>query len=346
MQTWQWGEIKSAVGWASLPFVWRDDQNRIVAAALILERNLKIGPITTGLKVLYIPRGPLMDWSDQGLCKRILDDLEELCRKRHALFLKMDPEIILGEGIPESPEAVESEKAKSVLEMMHARGWNYSDEQIQFKNTAWLDLSADEETWLSRMKPKARYNLRLSQKKGVNVRLATLNDLPTLYRMYKETSVRDGFVIRPERYYRQVWQLYMQADMCQALIAEVDGEAIAGVVLMYFAGRSWYLYGMSTENHRDKMPNYLLQWEAMRLLKSKGCQFYDLWGAPDVFNESDSMWGVFRFKDGLGAKVIRTPGAWDYAPWKWVYTLYTRMIPNVLNIMRAHGKARAKHELS
>ena len=134
--------------------------------------------------------------------------------------------------------------------------------------------------------------------------------------------------------------------MCRALIAEVDGEAIAGVVLMYFAGRSWYLYGMSREKHREKMPNYQLQWEAMRFLKAQGCTMYDLWGAPDVFDESDSMWGVFRFKEGLGGKVIRTPGAWDYSAVKWLYRLYTGLIPYILNIMRARGKAKTKRELS
>ena len=71
---------------------------------------------------------------------------------------------------------------------------------------------------------------------------------------------------------------------------------------------------MSRNAHREKMPTYLLQWEAMKHAKAKGCTVYDLWGAPDVFDESDSMWGVYRFKEGLGGKVVRTLGAWDFAP--------------------------------
>ena len=59
---------------------------------------------------------------------------------------------------------------------------------------------------------------------------------------------------------------------------------------------------MSRNVHREKMPTYLLQWEAMKRAKAKGCTVYDLWGAPEAFDESDSMWGVYRFKEGLGGK--------------------------------------------
>jgi lipid II:glycine glycyltransferase (peptidoglycan interpeptide bridge formation enzyme) len=72
------------------------------------------------------------------------------------------------------------------------------------------------------------------------------------------------------------------------------------------------MFGMSTENYRELMPNYLLQWEAMRLAKQLGCHTYDMWGAPEVFDESDSMWGVFRFKQGFNGVTTRTLGAWDY----------------------------------
>jgi len=102
---------------------------------------------------------------------------------------------------------------------------------------------------------------------------------------------------------------------------------------------------MSFEAHREKMPNYLLQWEAIRRAKARGCSVYDLWGAPDEFNESDSMWGVFHFKEGLGGKVIRTLGAWDYPGSLIWYKTYTQVIPRVLNVMRARGKAHTQKGL-
>ncbi|HEX2978881.1 MAG TPA: peptidoglycan bridge formation glycyltransferase FemA/FemB family protein, partial [Anaerolineaceae bacterium] len=179
-------------------------------------------------------------------------------------------------------------------------------------------------------------------KKGVTVRQGSTADLALLYRMYAETSIRDGFVIRSETYYRHLWETFMTAGMAHALIAEVEGEPAAGLLLFTFARRAWYLFGMSRQAHREKMPNYLLQWEAMRLAKSLGCTSYDLWGAPEQFDETDSLWGVFRFKEGLGGTVTRTLGAWDYTTQPWLYTLYTRILPRILEMMRRRGKAQTR----
>lgn len=132
---------------------------------------------------------------------------------------------------------------------------------------------------------------------------------------------------------------------CEPLIAEVDGEPVAAIFVFYFAGRAYYVYGMSRDVHREKMPAYLLQWEAMKRARARGCVVYDLWGAPDVFDESDSMWGVYRFKEGLGGKVVRTLGAWDFAPNPFWYKLYSEIIPRVLDVMRSRGKAKTKQSL-
>ena len=107
----------------------------------------------------------------------------------------------------------------------------------------------------------------------------------------------------------------------------------------------FYVYGMSREIHREKMPNYLLQWEAMKHAKLRGCSVYDLWGAPDEFNENDSLWGVFRFKEGLGGEVIRTLGAWDFAPYPLWYKMYSEIIPRVLDLMRSRGRQRTKEAI-
>ena len=93
------------------------------------------------------------------------------------------------------------------------------------------------------------------------------------------------------------------------------------------------------------MPTYLLQWEAIKRAKERGCTAYDLWGAPETFDESDSMWGVFRFKEGLGGEVVRTLGAWDYAPNPFWYKVYTEVIPRVLDVMRSQGKKRTREDL-
>jgi lipid II:glycine glycyltransferase (peptidoglycan interpeptide bridge formation enzyme) len=158
-------------------------------------------------------------------------------------------------------------------------------------------------------------------------------------------------VIREEAYYRRVWEHFMQTPQnrdrpfAEPLVAEVEGQAVAGIFVFYFAGRAYYLYGMSGAAHREKMPSYLLQWEAMKRAARRGCHVYDLWGAPDVFEESDPLWGVFRFKEGLGGEVVRTMGAWDYPSRPLWYAIYARLIPRVLDVMRWRGRAQTARAL-
>jgi lipid II:glycine glycyltransferase (peptidoglycan interpeptide bridge formation enzyme) len=99
---------------------------------------------------------------------------------------------------------------------------------------------------------------------------------------------------------------------------------------------------MSRDLHRDKMPNHLLQWVAIRRSKAAGCEAYDLWGAPDEFIESDPLWGVYRFKEGLGGHPVRTLGAWDWPANPLLYRLFTRALPRMLDLLRRRGKARTR----
>jgi lipid II:glycine glycyltransferase (peptidoglycan interpeptide bridge formation enzyme) len=176
----------------------------------------------------------------------------------------------------------------------------------------------------------------------VTVRSGEISDLPQLYRMYAETSARDGFVIRDEAYYQLVWSTFMQTGIAEALVAKAGGEMAAGLMLFHFARQAWFLYGMSREQHREKMPGYLLQWEAMRRAKESGCQVYDLWGAPDEFDDSDPLWGVYRFKEGFNGQVVRHIGAWDLPVRPVYYRLYTQILPRILEVMRRRSKRRTR----
>jgi peptidoglycan pentaglycine glycine transferase (the first glycine) len=299
-----------------------------------------------------------MDWSMGPLRSRVLDDLQAFARKQGAIFLRSDPDVMLGTGVPGDEDATEDKGGEAVLTDLKRRGWAFTSDQVQFRNTVWLDISVPEAEMLARMKQKTRYNVRLAQKKGVTVRVGTRADLPMLYKMYAETSVRNGFVIRDESYYRTVWETFLRPSdrsapesaipnqpSAESLIAEVDGAAVAAVFNFWFAGRAYYLYGMSLEIQRERMPNYLLQWEAMKHAQARGCQVYDLWGAPDKFQEDDPLWDVFRFKQGWGGRVVRTLGAWDYPVSPMWYGLYTRIIPRILDVMRARGNRRTQQTL-
>jgi len=355
LQTYEWGQVKAKYGWELIYLVWDEAgtwrvessvealstfHSPVKAAALILRKSVIRNGFAARLCILYAPKGPLLDWNDEPLRKRVLDDLQRFARQQGAIFLKLDPDVVLGTGLPGTETDLTEPGGEAVRVDLLRRGWQYSEEQIQFKNTVLLEVGTSEEEMLARMKQKTRYNVRLGPKKGVAVRVGNESDWPLLYKMYAETSVRDGFVIRDEGYYRTVWSLFK--GLAEPLIAEVEGEPVAAVFLFAFAGRAYYVYGMSREAHREKMPTYLLQWEALRWAQARGCSIYDLWGAPDVFDESDSLWGVFRFKEGLGGQVVRTLGAWDFVPNRLWYSMYTKVMPTILDLMRARGKSRVK----
>jgi peptidoglycan pentaglycine glycine transferase (the first glycine) len=359
--------VKAKYGWVPYYAVWggggefrvtQDDTLLssflfpITAATLILKRTVSFRGLVKA-SILYAPKGPLMDWTNEPLRMRVLNDLQSIAKQQKAIFIKMDPDVELGRGIPGGEGDVSDQNGQAVMAELKRRGWGYASDQIQFQNTVLIDLGPTEEEMLARMKPKTRYNVRLAEKKGVTLRVGTLEDLPMLCKMYAETSVRDGFVIRNEEYYLAVWTTFMskvEGQMSQPhaipLIAEVDGEAVAAIFLFMFGERAYYVYGMSRNVHREKMPTYLLQWEAMKIAKSHGCEIYDLWGAPEVFDESDSMWGVYRFKEGLGGEVVRTLGAYDFAPNKFLYKLYAEVMPRVLDFMRFRGKEKTKQSLA
>jgi lipid II:glycine glycyltransferase (peptidoglycan interpeptide bridge formation enzyme) len=341
LQTWEWGEVKKLYGWQPLPQTWTDDTGQVKCASLILRRT--VSPLR--LRVLYVPRGPLVDWSDAEWRERTLAEMELAAQHQHAIFIKIDPEVRLGTGVPGSENAQSCSTGVSLQNELLQRGWLYSPEQVQFRNTVMVDLTEPEEAWLARLKQKARYNLRLGEKRGVTIRVGTRQDLPMLYQMYAETSVRDGFLIRAQDYYDHLWKTFLEKDMVDPLIAEVDGQAVAGIMVYYFAGKAWYLQGMSTNLHREKMPNYLLQWTAMRRARARGCTCYDLWGAPENFSEADPLWGVFRFKESIGGQTIRTLGAWDFPAQPLLYSFYMRVLPRILNIMRRRGRERTRQEV-
>lgn len=346
LQTYQWGQVKANYGWQPHPLLWHNPDGGVTAAALVLHRTISIGGFGRHLSVMYAPRGPLLNWTDTGLFTQVLNDLENFARQKGAIFIKIDPDLPVGYGIPGSDNAKDNPTGSQVETILTHRMWRFSDEQIQFRNTVMIDLDDSEDNLLMRMKSKTRYNIRLAKRRGVTVRTGDQADIDLLYQMYAHTAVRDEFIIRGQNYYREVWNTFFNAGLAEPLIAEVQGQPVGAVVIFRFGQRAWYMHGMSLDEHREKMFNHRLQWEAIRRAKSAGFQEYDMWGAPDTFNKNDPMWGVYRFKEGFGGQLVRTLGAWDYPIRPLVYRLYSQVLPRILSIMRGRGKSATKRRLS
>lgn len=304
LQSSAWGGLKSDFGWQAY-YIQSGD-----AGAQILFRRLPMG-----LSIAYIPKGPVgSKWS----C--LWDEVDTICRKQKAIFLKIEPD---------SNEPLGDELKKEMSDL------GTPSEPIQPRRTMVIDLSGNEDDWLNRMKQKTRYNIRLAQRKDIVVRVS--NDMDAFHRMMLTTGSRDGFGIHHVNYYRKANELFSPNNNCVLLQAEYQNRPLAALMLFSRGERTWYFYGASTDEERNRMPTYILQWEAMRWSAKQGCDQYDLWGVPDAEEDeleanfthrSDGLWGVYRFKRGFGAILVRSVGAWDriYNPALYqLYRLYSQM---------------------
>lgn len=317
LQSWAWGELKSLFGWSSLRLA-VSDAGRTVAGAQVLFRRL--GPVS----LAYVPRGPWGDLRDVAVVRLLLGAVHDAARRRRAIFLKLEP--------PLTDEPTN-------LEWVAALGFRPSAQRVQPVSTIVVDLTADLATISARLKPKWRYNIGLAQRRGVTVRAAGLADVPAWYRLMQITGRRDGFPLHPEAYYRQFLSLLGPA--ARLLLAEHQGVLLAGIAVTAFGPQAIYMYGASGDEHRNLMPNHLLQWEAIRWAKDAGCREYDLWGIPDEVGQAggaepsagpidgseSELAGVYRFKAGFGGQVVRMVGAWDYAYSEPMYWLYRTALP-------------------
>jgi len=298
LQTGGWGDLKSQFGWK--PFWVTSDKS---GAQVLLKR------LPFGLSIGYIAKGPLgEEWS------ALWRDIDSICRQYRAILLKVEPDCF---------DPLDSKHELSMA------GFRSGAKSIQPRRTVVVDLTGTEEELLARMKQKTRYNIKLAERKGVRVRAS--DDLNTFYQMMRITGLRDGFGVHTLSYYQRAFEIFSKDDDCILFMAEYENQPLAGLMAFSHGKRSWYFYGASSDKERNRMPTYLLQWEAMRWAKAKGCISYDLWGVPDedesmleedFESKTGELWGVYRFKRGFGGQIRRSVGAWDRVYRPALYWLY------------------------
>lgn len=311
LQTSAWGELKAAHGWTPVRVLSHTAENSAAQAEAVCGAQVLFRRAPLGFTLAYIPRGPVgEDWN------ALWPEVDAACRRRRAFLLKVEPDVW-------EPGRVRLPPA-----------FHPSRQTIQPPRTLVVDLSGGEEAVLGRMKQKARYNVRLALKRGIVVRASA--DLEVFHRLMLSTSERDQFGVHTLEYYRRAYELFYPLGMCELLQAEYLEQPLAALMVFARGERAWYLYGASADEHRELMPTYLLQWEAMRWAQARGCRQYDLWGAPDetedileaAFTErTEGLWGVYRFKRGFGGKLMRSVGTQDrvFMPaLNFIYQLYTR----------------------
>lgn len=320
LQTDAWVALKTRFGWDSEHITVREGAD-LVGGAHILYRWLPTPRLWGRLvSVAYVPKGPVVDWHDSGRVSQVLSAITIAARRRRAIFCRIEPHLVDGE-VPNLPA------------MMEEAGFQPSPETIQPRQTIVVDISGAEDRILTAMKQKTRYNVRLAARKDVVVREGGREDLADFNQMMALTGQRDDFGVHSAAYYEAAYQLFAPSGRLVLLMAEYHGRPLAALMAFALGKTAWYFYGASGNDERQRMPAYLLQWEAMRWARSRGCVEYDLWGIPDEdestleadFSRSDGLWGVYRFKRGYGGKLVRWAGAFDHVLLSPLYRLFTRL---------------------
>lgn len=300
LQTAAWGEFKSGFGWQPVRL------QVGLCGAQILFRQLPLG-----LTIAYIPKGPVCISAEADL-DAFWVEVERVCRDHNAVFLKIEPDAWEGESEePALPAGCIPSKP------------------IQPRRTVLVDLSGDSQDWLGRMKQKTRYNVRLAEKKEIEVTLS--DDVAAFHQMMTVTGERDGFGVHNLAYYTGAYRAFAGQGQVALLTAAYQGQPLAAIMAFAHGKMAYYFYGASTNAERNRMPTYLLQYRAMQWAAQQGCDYYDLWGIPDADESAleaefsgreDGLWGVYRFKRGFGGIVARSVGAWDQVYRPQLYRLY------------------------
>jgi peptidoglycan pentaglycine glycine transferase (the first glycine) len=315
LQTTAWGELKAAFGW-DYRLVSLADGGAIKAGALLLFRRLPLGLGT----IAYVPRGPVVDWGDGEVVEALQAALDDAARERHAILLKVEP----AEWEPDFD-----------LDVLRGQGYRRSPQTIQPPRTILLDIGGDEDDILARMNQGTRRKIRLADRRGVVVRQGGADDLASFHRLTQVTGARNEFGTHSLPYYQKAFELFQPGGHVALLMASFEGRDLGGLMVFAWGDTAWYLYGASSNEERDRMPNHALQWAAIHWARERGCAVYDLWGVPD-FDEAaleagfqtrqDGLWGVYGFKRGFGGRVARTVGAWDKVYRPGAYALYSAAV--------------------
>lgn len=331
-QTAFWSEVKRRMGISSMACNFRVPASGITGEAgndstITSDVLVVLRQIDQNHSIAYVPYGPELEPLDEfrGV---FLEELSECLRSqlpgdcimiRYDLawesFWAREEDSYNPEGIWLGPPAHQIQELRFNFATLN-QNLRKTRSNILPSNTIFLDLTKDESLLLQSMKPKTKYNIGLSQRKGVRVSVAGTENLSGWYSLYTETARRNGFYLHKIEHFRAV--LTSTAENTQSpaevflLIAEHENEPLAAMFLVITGNRGTYLYGASSSRKRNLMATYALQWKAITLAKEKGCIEYDMFGIAPNPDPDHPMYGLYRFKTGFGGEIFRSMGCWDY----------------------------------
>ena len=203
---------------------------------------------------------------------------------------------------------------------------------IQPPDTVILPLEKSEDEIMGQFKSKWRYNIRLAEKKGCVIECMPTSKeadidvaIDVFYSLYETTAKRDGIAIHTKNYYKSLFLLATHySDLSVRLyVAKYEGLPLASIITIFYKNEATYLYGASSNENRNLMPTYLLQYRAIMDAKAFGCQIYDFYGMPPCDDAGHPMAGLYLFKTGFGGKIVHRLGSIDAYRSAWRYGAYS-----------------------
>lgn len=300
LQSWEWGEFQQACG-NPIKRVGIQEGNELRAVALLIRK-----PLWGGWSYGYCPRGPLWPEEQGSANPLFLAKILELARKEKAIFFRFDY------PGPSLPTFLRTQTQKAPLD-------------VQPRCTLILDLRQSEADLLAGMKAKTRYNIRLSLRKGITLSQGfAAQDFQEFWRLARLTATRDGFQCHPKKYYQRMVQILGQSGFLRMFLAHYRGEVITANLVIFFGHRATYLHGASSDQYRNVMAPYFLQWQQILAAKERGCLAYDFWGIASSRDPVlEKKWaGITRFKNGFGGQEESCAGTYDCVIHPTLYRLY------------------------
>jgi peptidoglycan pentaglycine glycine transferase (the first glycine) len=286
MQAWAWADFKAREGFSTFPYGLFQGQT-LVGGCIFYGY-----PRPNPANVLMAPGGPCLPPGQEaeGMAL-LLASAKAIAADFGAIAFRIEP------PWTERPPWLE--------------GFVRAPVDLLPSETLWIDLRPSEAEILAAMKPKGRYNIRVSERHGVTTTFTSdPQAIPTFYDIFWETVERQKFLGEPYGFFINLCQTLFRANMAEIGLATWRGQVLGVMLVVYWGRVATYLYGGSTAQHPQVMANYALHWAAMRRAKAKGCDRYDFYGYSRDPNHSYAKFS--QFKRQFGGTVAIAIGAQDY----------------------------------
>lgn len=263
--------------------VYLKKDEKIYAGMLILIQKVK----GTDVSFMYSPRGPVGDIYNIKTLNNLIKEVDKIAKKYNAYLLTFDPCI------------KNDEKLKKVLRINGYKTQKRNSDpkdMINPKFEAKLNLEGKkEEDLLKEFSQKTRYNIKLANRNNLKVRHShNKKDLKIFYDLYKTTTKRDKIGTRPYEYFERMLEAYNKENL-RIYIVEYNNEPLSAAISTCYGNELYYVYGASSNNYRNLMPNYLMQMEMIKWGLKEKCKVYNFGGIVNM-NKND---GLYRFKTGF-----------------------------------------------